>query len=215
MCSAALGAPYHLFDYGYNLEGKLTLSPASAPQSVSDSAFDYETGLGSIYISASGTGPHYIGMFVDHEIDASLNSFFNEYGEPVDSPLALQSWEIDEPGYTFGNLLANFQKSRLDNSTGVTSGNPDDVAMAMAWNLSLDAGQTALIRFDLSDEVPTAGFYLRHFDPDSNRSVYLSSSYRIYDGSTAVPESASTLGLCLAAMGLMSLGTRLVRSRRA
>ncbi len=182
--------PYHLFDYGYSIEGRLVLAPASAPASVDDSAFDYNTGLGSILVSAQGSGPHYFGVYLDHELDEDSNTFFNEYGEPIRSPAASQSWEIDEPGYTYGNLLANFQDNRLDNSSGVPSGRPDDVAMAMAWTLSLDVGQIAYMRFDLTEMPPSTGFYLRHYDPDSDRALYFSSSLRILGGATAIPESS-------------------------
>lgn len=184
-----LAIPYHLFDYGYSVEGHLVLAPAAAPAAVDDSSFDYNTGLGTILVRAQGSGPHYFGVYLDHELDEQANTFFNEYGEPVHSPAASQSWEIDEPGYTFGNLLSNFQRNQLDNHSGVPSGRPDDVAMAMAWTLSLDTGQTAWMRFDLTVEPPTSGFYLRHYDPDSDRALYFSSSLRILGGATAIPDS--------------------------
>lgn len=188
----ALAIPYHLFDYGYSVEGHLVLAPSSAPPAVDDTGFDYNTGLGTIRISAQGSGPHYFGVYLDHELDEETNTFFNEFGEPVRSPAAYQSWEIDEPGYTFGNLLRNFQNNQLDNHTGVPSGRPDDVAMAMAWTLSLDTAETAFMRFDLTEEPPTTGFYLRHYDPDSGRALYFSSSLQILGSSTAIPDSGSS-----------------------
>jgi hypothetical protein len=190
------GAPFHLFDYGFNVEGAITLAPSVAPAGVDDSAFDYSTGLGMLKITVSGSGPHYVSVFLDHEIDGSLNSFFNEYGEPMNTPLASQAWEIDEPGYTFGNLLQNFQSWRLDNRAAVTSDNVDDVAMAMSWRLSLEAEQKGEATFLLSDQPPNSGFYLQHHDPDSKRSIFFSSRLNIRSVHH-VPELVPTLGLMM------------------
>jgi hypothetical protein len=38
------------------------------------------TGLGSIAVTVQGGGAHFVGVFVDHEIDEAVNGFANEYG---------------------------------------------------------------------------------------------------------------------------------------
>lgn len=109
LCSAllALGseglsaAEITLKDWALNISGTLygpAFDPA-LPASVNSSAFDFGTGLGSLQVRISGTGPHFVGWFLDHDIDESTNLWFNETGTAVGIPDPRQTWEIDEPGY--------------------------------------------------------------------------------------------------------------------
>lgn len=119
-------------------------------------------------------------VFVDAEIDRSLNTFFNEYGEFVGLALppgagvgAIRAtgWEIDEPGLVFGDILVNIQRGQLDNLNGVPSSAPDDVSLAFYFPLaSLASGQTVTVQMRLS-RTNIGG--LRQFDPDSDVGFYL------------------------------------------
>jgi hypothetical protein len=166
------------------------------------SAFDDITGLGTINLTVSGAGSHYVGLFVDHEIDQAINTYYNENGDAVGSPAAGQSWEIDEPGYVFGDIYGNLLGSALDASNGVPAGSEDDVSMAMAWDFSLTADETANIGFFLSDAAPAGGFYLVHQDPDSPASIYFSSTLRIR-GDGVIPAPGA---LMLGAIGTGCVG---------
>lgn len=169
------------------------------------------TGTQSFSLTFSGTGAHNAIGFVDAEIDQAINTFFNEYGATNGSPAADQSWEIDEPDYVFGDIVANFSAGVLDNSNGVPAGSEDDVAMALGWDFSLAAGETATVEFFLSEFVPNSSFYLIQTDPDSvatgaapvPKSLYFYSTLTIEQGGpTPAPEPSTyaLLGIALAGM---------------
>ncbi len=212
-------ADISLFERLINING-LLIPPDAIPgyATVNDGAFNDTTGLGTISVSVTGAGPHFVGLFVDHEIDESVNTFFNEFGLPVSIPEATQTWEIDEPGFVFGNIYDNFANSDettgslLDNSNAVPQASPDDVSMAHAWDLNLAAGEKATITFLLSQNAPTSGFYLGHHDDESDESVYFSSSLKI--DRPGVPDSGSTAILLmgsLAALGWLARGRSVSR----
>ena len=187
-----------LAEYAFNIDGIVADSYLGdpIPSNVNLSGFDTTSGLGSILISLGGTGAHYGAVFLDHEIDQTLNTWFNEVGTVSGTPSAGQSWEIDEPGYTFGDIYTNLKAGNLDNSIGTP--NPEDVSMALGWNFSLPAGETALLKFDVSRTSPTSGFFLVQTDPNSNQSLFFSSSLAVRGQS--VPDGGSSLVLLLGAM---------------
>jgi hypothetical protein len=202
-----------LFEYAFNVDG--TIYNGSIPGGVSGSSFDINAGPQTFTTVINGPGTKYFGLFVDYEIDQSLNTFFNEYGTPYNSPLAEQSWEIDEPGYRFGDIYDHFQNSYygnslLENDNGVPSATPDDVSMAIAWELDLTASQIATISFILSPTAPTTTtsfLYLEQTDPGqkapSPTSLYFWSE-SIVDQTPGVPDGGSTftlLALTLAGLG--------------
>ncbi len=182
----------NLFDWAFNIDGTLYEASNSdpLPGNINASGFDLLSGLGTITITSAGAGSHSVIAFFDHEIDETVNTYFNEVGSTVGAPAAEQSWEIDEPGYVFGNIYDNFKAGTLDNSNGVPSSAPEDVSMALGWNFILGAGETASLNFNLllSETAPTSGFYLVHTDTDSESpaSLYFSSTLDIK--SSSVPE---------------------------
>jgi hypothetical protein len=198
----ASAATIDLYEYGFNIDGTVTSN--AAPAGVNLGAFDMLTGLGTITASLTGAGSRYVGLFVDHEIDEDDNTFYNEVGSATGTAAAGQSWEIDEPGFVFGDIFDNFVDGTLDNSVGTTD--PEDVSMAMAWAFDLVSDQTALVSFLLSTTMPAGGFYLTQTDPDSDASLYLSSSLSIRSGEAPVPATLALLGFGL-------VGLRFVRRR--
>lgn len=202
---------FALGEYAFNLDGTVSdylppsSPPAAPPGGVNLSAFDTTTGLGAITFSFSSAGSHRAGLFVDHEIDEATNTFFNEYGGISGSPSTGQSWEIDEPGFRLvnpGDIFANFSAGALDRSNGVTSTAPDDVSMAMDWVFSLNAGESATVRFLLSETAPGGGFYLIQTDPDSQQSLYLSGALTINGSGQQAPEPGSWVLAGSALLGL-------------
>jgi len=193
--STASAATINLFEFEFK--------GIPAPGTVINLAgFNTTTGIGSVVVTVSGLGNHSILGFFDHEIDEATNTFYNEYGSTSGSAAVGQSWEIDEPGYVFGDIYDNFTAGALDNTNGVPANSPDDVSMAMGWNFLLGANEYAAINFNLATVAPGSGFYLVQTDPDSQASIYLSSSLNIRPiGQQPVPEP-STIILMLSGLGL-------------
>ena len=208
--NVAQAATIALFDYGFNIDGTVSMpfQGDPVPSGVNLSGFDDITGLGAIGVTMTGAGAHSFDAFFDHEIDEAINTFFNETGAATGTALAGQSWEIDEPGDSNGDIFVNFQDSALDNGIGTSVfGNttfPDDVSMAMGWDFSLAVGDMALIEFVLSELAPTSGFFLSHSDPDSNATIYLSSTLTV----SAIPVPAAVWLFGSGLLGLIGIARR-------
>lgn len=184
-----------LAESGFRLDGA-SVAPTS-------STID-GTGLGTAIFTVTGAGSHSFDAFFDHEIDTTLNTYFNESGSQHGSLATGQSWEIDEPGYVFGDIFDNFEDSLLDNTNAVPVTIEDDVSMAIGWDFTLAVGQTAEITMLLSLTEPES-FYLRHFDAASNIAIYFSSALDIQtdnSGGNNVPEPSILL---LLSSGLLAL----------
>ena len=193
-----------LFDYGYNVDG-ITSFPIvgdPVPGEADESGWDDFTGLGIVTLTLGGAGAHYLGFFVDHDIDNEQNSFFNESGAITGAPAAGQTWEIDEPGFAFGDIFDNFSNSSLDNTNAVPAGMEDDVSMALSWDFFLGAGQTAIATWMVSESVPMMGMYLSHTDADSQKTIFFSSSLQIMGAQVPEPGTLALLGLGLLGLGV-------------
>lgn len=203
--TAASAATIDLFEYAFNVNG--TVTSGGAPAGVNIAGFNTSTGLGTINFTTSTDGAHSFLAFFDHEIDEATNTFFNEYGNTSGLPASGQSWEIDEPGYSFGDIYTNFTNGTLDNNNGVPQDTPDDVSMAMGWNFFLAADETATITMTLSASQPNNGFYLAQYDPDSQASIYFFSNLNIQGGGI-VPEPGTMLLMATGLTGLLGTCAR-------
>ncbi len=191
--SGTQAATINLYDWGFNVNGAIYDSSGPLPGYFNTGGFDWNTGLGTIAINYNpGVGNYYLLSFFDHEIDEAINTYFNEYGNAIGSPVSGQSWEIDEPGWVFGDIYSNVLSGALDNFNGVPSSALDDVSMALGWDFNLLAGETATIRLILSDTAPLSVFHLVHTDPDSQSSIYFSSTIDIRGGQP-IPEPSTLL----------------------
>jgi hypothetical protein len=182
-----------LFDYEIISDGTSVALPAGLDAS----------GLGTLVFIVTGVGAHSFDAFFDFEIDQLINTWFNEYGSTGGALAAGQSWEIDEPGYIFGDIFTNVGANSLDNSNAVPFLSADDVSFALGWDFTLVADEIATIVFSLGQVAPDAGFYLQHSDLDSPGSIFFSSTLSIEGGETQVPEPGT---LWLLGAGLLGLG---------
>jgi hypothetical protein len=151
-------------------------------------------------------------FFLDAEIDEARNTFFNEYGETNGTLSAGQSYEIDEPGFAFGDIIQNLLSGNLDDSNGVPVEAPNDVSMALALLVpTLGPGEIARFEFLISEDGDGIGeFQLvqRDADPASETRVTLSGALSI------VPEPSVGILLGLG-VGSLALSRRVAPSRAA
>ena len=221
--SAASAATVGFYDWAFNVNGDVHEYGDTLPTSFDDNAFNWTTGLGTLTWSTNEVRSHSFIAFFDHEIDETTNSYFNEYGEAVNMPEVTQSWEIDEPGYVFGDIYEHVTGWNgatytgtigLDNDNAVSSDSEDDVSMAMGWDFDLAANKTATIDLFLSATAPTSGFYLSHTDLDSNYSIYFSSILEIDGGvppAQVIPEPATMILLGTGLAGLFGIRRKMFR----
>ncbi|MBN1124565.1 MAG: PEP-CTERM sorting domain-containing protein [Sedimentisphaerales bacterium] len=155
------------YDWVFYVDGTTYENFAGDPIPGDITSFDTSTGLGTIEFTFNAPGSHNVIAFFDFEIDEATNTYFNEYGDAIGSPASDQSWEIDEPGYFFGDIYDNVISGSLDNTNSVPNTDPDDVSMALGWNFNVPIGETWNVIFKTSLYAPTSGFYLKHTDPAS------------------------------------------------
>ncbi len=214
----SFGAPTALADTitlkesDLNIDG--LISGGLTGTGVDASAFDLITGLGSLVITFSTPGSHYLAAFFDHDIDETINTYFNEYGLQSGALGDGQSWEIDEPGWVYGDIYGHFAAGSLTDTNDIPSGGPEDVSMAMGWNFTLSPGEIARITFLLSRVAPVGRFYLQQTDPETGPgtevSIYFSGDLTI-SGETPkqVPEPGTAQLLCSGLFALIVFaGTR-------
>ena len=155
--------------------------------------------------------------FLDADIDETINTFFNEVGLESDFMLGAgssdgfaDSFEIDEPGFLFGDIIANLLAGSLDNTNSVAPGAPDDVSMALGFDVGmLLADQSLTATFDIA-AMNNGG--LIQFDPGSDFQFWYNGFIELSDvGPTPVPVPATFALILAGAVGF--LGAR--RHRQA
>ena len=147
--------------------------------------------------------------FLDADIDKSENTFFNESGS-VSSVLGVgasdnlaDSWEIDEPGYVFGDIYDHLLDGMLDNSNNVSSGSEDDVSLALGFSLGdLMMGDSLTGLFEIS-RLDIGGLIQTDFY--SSDSIYFNGTVDVNSVSVSEP---SSLILFLASLVLLSSAYR-------
>jgi hypothetical protein len=143
--------------------------------------------------------------FVDAEIVETFNTFFNEYGSYVSvtgagsGDINPDSWEIDEPGFVFGDIYNNLLSGALDNTNSVPMGLEDDVSIALGFDLGdILVGQTWSMTLSIS-ETDIGGIY--HGDADGATGAYINGA-AVVSPVDSVPEPSSMVMMLLGMLGI-------------
>lgn len=138
--------------------------------------------------------------FLDAEIAEPGNTFFNEYATVSGVASPGQGFEVDEPGFTTGDIFDHLLAGALDGTNALPAGSPDDVAMALAFDLGpIAAGEIARIEILISESGDSlGGITLTHLDGINPTAITFSGRASI----VPVPEpgTALLLGLGLGAI---------------
>ncbi len=161
-------------------------------------------------------------FFLDAEWDFDQNLVSNEYAEflglglPSGAPLgaiAPIGWEIDEPGYVFGDIYTNVAVlGATDESNAVPSSAPDDVSLAYRWSIAeLAPGESFTITVQ---HLTASTLGIAHFDPDSNAAFFVNGYLEVQTNPAPPPnpEVPEPSTWAMAALGLAGIGIAL-RSR--
>jgi hypothetical protein len=133
--------------------------------------------------------------FLDAEIAEATTTFFDELGGVAGSPAPGQGFEIDEPGYVFGDIAHNVLAGSLD-GTNALAGRPEDVAMALSFDLGpLAPGTVTRVVLQLSEDGDFLGpLALEQSDPRApGTRLAFSGVARAEDTSPPVPEPGAAL----------------------
>jgi hypothetical protein len=151
--------------------------------------------------------------FLDADITRDVNTPFNEYGEFVSlglpgfapaGAIGASQWEIDEPGYVFGDIKTNLALGLLDGTNAVPSGLPDDVSLALGFLVgSLAPGDIVALSLLIG---PDGISGVRQSDPDANVSLllngYVTVERVVTDPTIPEPATLSLLGIGLGGLAL-------------
>ncbi len=112
--------------------------------------------------------------FVDVEIDEDINTFSNEYatiagslGAGSDDPDP-DSYEVDESGFVFGDIIANLAAGQLDDTNAIPEDAPEDVSVVLGFDIgTLLSRETVTIEVMVSEDGSViGGFSITQADTD-------------------------------------------------
>lgn len=176
-----------LYDSVINVNGSVTEGSFSIA-GLNSSGFNTATGQGTLIFTFSpgAVGSYFFDIWLDNDLSAPN---FNEYGATSGTAAAGQSWQIGDPTpyYNSGlppgglgpgvDIVDNTALNVLSNANGLP-GNTDnflgncaggtcngDASMAMGFAFTLAANQEEVITLNVSQNVPTSGFYLQQIHP--------------------------------------------------
>lgn len=153
--------------------------------------------------------------FLDAEIDEAINTFFNEFGTTADlilgggsGDILADSFEIDEPGFLFGDIIDNLLAGSLDDTNALQPALADDASLALGFDIgTLLAGQSLMATFDIS---LTNNNGLGQVDPDSNFQFWFNGTAELSTVNPPPPPPPPTpmpepVSLFLMGLGLVGL----------
>ena len=178
-------AQIELWDYEFNLNGDIYYWGDTVP-GLNDTAFDWATGLGVLSLTFNpGAGNDYsVSGFFDHDM------YDDDWDGLFDDELTALNGTPSVTGEQWGQRNAS---------------NPGDAWIEIGYNdIDLAAGELAIINFILTETVPTAPFYIHHWDETNGGEVFLSSTLNI----SAIPEPTTVILFGIGLLGMAGLGRR-------
>ena len=168
-----------LQEWGFNVNGVVYDNlngdaVADLPAFFNTSAFDFNTGLGTVTATLDTPGTYAIAAFFDHEMNQTVNGFDNELGQQVGTRAPGQSFQMETPGDLYTWFAAFNATTPLENAvefgpaqdgSGSPIQDPVDQAMALGHIFDVVAGQTMVLSFVVGPNAPATGMYLQQFDP--------------------------------------------------
>lgn len=209
----------YIYDYDLSAaaNGDNATTMMSGIEGYSSSTLDYETGLGTITFAYDAPGDYSVVSFFDIDMSEDENTYWNESAEVFGTSEVGLSWEVDEPGYEFGDIrtysingdeyVGNFENNTLDNYNAIEEGWPNDVSVALGWDFALADAESAVITYSISNDMPTNGFFITHDDLASDEHAYFTTNLAIQ----SIPEPVTG---SLIALGLIIIGLFEVRKKR-
>ena len=146
--------------------------------------------------------------FVDADIaDMTFDSFWDESASTSGFLAEGQNFEVDEPGYMFGDIFDNVRLGTLDGDNAVPWDSPEDVAMALSFGLPvLGSGETYRVDIMLSEDGGFLGtFVIDQGDPNLATTISYSGTASV---ASPMPEPSS---LILFGAGSLLVGRALRR----
>jgi len=198
---------WQLWDWSAYSDGS-TFNPPALPPGA-DSFFDYLSGMGLLTFSFDTAGSHAVGVYFNPYFDTGYGNLNTGYGIVHGAPPSGVTYGMDDPDLLA--LWGKFSTNTLDNLNLIPtyappSGDPDylppccNIGWAEMLSFTLNPGDKATVRFNVSETEPRSGFYLEARDGQELRSIFLTSTYDLVPGGSSVPEPGTWLligaGLC-------------------
>lgn len=196
--AGAVAAPLAIFEQSVFLHIGAG-APAASPLAFTDADPEYTGGLdadnfgshGWLLTNATTTAWQDVSLIFFLDAEWEENGYTNEYGQFLGlglapgaptGALAPDQWEIDEPGWAFGDIYDNASFYGVLDDTDGLDGLTDDVALAFGWRLP-DLSPGDAVRLTVLHQT-AATFGIAHHDPDAGTAVYVNAFVELIPRST-------------------------------
>lgn len=222
---AMMAGTTSLADWCVNLNGDINTAcngagagGASGNGNINLSGFDstLEPGtntLGTVTITLGVGNNQFADFYADYDLDFATFGSFQDLASISGTLPAGASYEADDPNVS--NIFSDFAANSLSdaNNVGNFSASPTpccDVSFALGFSgINVAAGGSGSVVFNITDAVPTSGFYITQTNGQVGDSIYLQGIVTVTNPVTGSTPEPSTFVL-----GLMAAGAMLYSAKR-